>query len=181
MAMRPTRLAGIAEYYSDDFAAAATLFTRLRQRAIERGEDSHLPMVDADLAMVERARGRLARALEIADEGCEIARMLDSATAQADMLCERSYARATLGDVEGARADIAQGLDCVTDDEYATSWIDSARAFLELSLGDAAANTPPPFRPAPKPRVRPMSSPRSSCRTRSRRLSRLANSTAHRH
>lgn len=139
MAMRPTRLAGIAEYYCDNFARAAELYARLRQRAIERGEDSHLPMVDADLAMVERMRGNLRKALDIADEGCEIARMLDSETARADMLCERSYVRATLGDVAGARADIEQALECATDDGYATSWIGSARAFLELSLGDAAA------------------------------------------
>ncbi len=53
--------------------------------------------------MVERIRGNLPRALEIANEGCEIAQMLGSDTAQADMLCERSFVRATLGDEAGAR------------------------------------------------------------------------------
>ncbi len=107
MPMRPTRLAGIAEYYSDNFARAAALYGDLRQRATDRGEDSHLPMLDADLAMAERTRGNLRRALEIADEGCEIAQMLGSQTALADMLCERSYVRAALGDETGARADAA--------------------------------------------------------------------------
>lgn len=137
--MRPTRLAGIAEYYSDDFARAASLYAALRQRVIERGEDGHLPIVDADLSMIERTRGNLPRALQIADEGCEIARMLGSDTAQADMLCERSYVRATLGDEAGAREDAERALACHTDDGYTASWIGSARAFLELSLGDANA------------------------------------------
>ncbi len=139
MPMRPTRLAGIAEYYSDNFARAASLYGQLRQDAIDRGEDSHLPMVDADLSMVERTRGNLRRALEIADEGCEIARMLGSQTAEADMLCERSYVRAALGDVAGSRADADAALACSTDDAYAASWLGSARAFLALSLGDARA------------------------------------------
>jgi DNA-binding CsgD family transcriptional regulator len=139
MPMRPTRLAGIAEYYSDNFARAASLYAQLRQRVIDRGEDGHLPIVDADLSMVERTRGNLHAALEIANEGCEIAQMLGSDTAQADMLCERSYVRAALGDEAGAREDAEHALACDTDDAYAAIWLGSARAFLELSLGNAEA------------------------------------------
>lgn len=137
MPMRPTRLAGIAEFYSDNVGRAAALYGQLRQTAIDRGEDSQLPMVDADLSMAERTRGNLARALEIADEGCEIAAMLGSPTTRADMLCERSFVRAALGDISGARADTEEALACGTDDGYAASWLGSARAFLELSLGHA--------------------------------------------
>ena len=137
--MRPSRLAAIAEYYSDDFGRAASLYTTLRERVIDRGEDSHLPIVDADLSMVERVRGNLPRALEIANEGCEIAQMLGSDTAQADMLCERSFVRATLGDEAGAREDAERALACDTDDSYTAFWLGSARAFLELSLGNAHA------------------------------------------
>jgi DNA-binding CsgD family transcriptional regulator len=137
--IRPTRLAGIAEYYSDHFAAAAALYAELRQRVIDRGEDGHLPIVDADLSMVERLRGNLPRALEIADEGCEIAHMLGSDIAQADMLCERSYVRAALGDEAGAREDVEHALACHTDDRYASLWLCGARGFLELSLGNARA------------------------------------------
>ena len=138
MPMRPTRLAGIAEFYSDNFQRAAALYGQLRRSAIDRGEDSHLAMLDADLSMAERTRGNLTRALEIADEGCEIAEMLASQTARADMLCERSFVRAALGDERGARADVAEALACSTDDGYAGSWLGSVRAFIELSLGNAA-------------------------------------------
>ncbi len=137
MPMRPTRLAGIAEYYSDNFQRAAALYGQLRRSAIERGEDSQLPMVDADLSMVERTRGNLTRALEIAQEGCEIAEMLASQTARADMLCERSYVRAALGDEAGARADVEEARACSTDDGYAGWWLGSVRAFIELSRGNA--------------------------------------------
>ena len=139
MPMRPTRLAGIAAYYSDDFAGAAALYRDLRRHAIDRGEDSHLPMVDADLSMAERTRGNLAQAVEFADEGCEIAQMLGSDTARADMLCERSYVRAALGDESGARSDLELALACNTDDGYAATWLGSVRAFLELSLANARA------------------------------------------
>jgi DNA-binding CsgD family transcriptional regulator len=137
--MRPTRLAAIAEFYSDDYARAASLYAELRQRVIDRGEDGHLPTVDADLSMVERIRGNLSRALEIANEGCEIARMLGSDTVQADMLCERSYVRATLGDEVGARQDAEHALAFRIDDGYTAFWLGSAHGFLELSLGNAQA------------------------------------------
>ena len=118
---------------------AASLYAELRQRAIDRGEDGQLPIVDADLSMVERSRGNLARALEVANEGCEVAQMLGSDTARADMLCERSFVRAALGDEPEAREDAEHALACNTDDGYVASWLGGARAFLELSLGNAQA------------------------------------------
>jgi DNA-binding CsgD family transcriptional regulator len=137
--MRPIRLAAIAEYYSDNFARSASLYGELRQRVIDRGEDGQLPIVDAELSWAERTRGNLSRALEIANEGCEVAQMLGGDTARSDMLCERSYVRATLGDEAGARADAEQALACTTDDVYAALWLRGAHAFLELSLGNADA------------------------------------------
>lgn len=137
--MRPIRLAGIAEYYSDNLGRAASLYAELRRRVLDRGEDGQLPLVDAELAMVERTRGNLARALEIANEGCEVALMLGSDTTRADMLCERSYVRAALGDEAGARDDAEHALACDTDDGYVALWLGGARAFLELSLGNAHA------------------------------------------
>jgi DNA-binding CsgD family transcriptional regulator len=137
--MRPIRLAGIAEYYSDNLARSALLYSELRRRVLDRGEESQLPIVDAELSMVERARGRLARALEIANEGCEVAQMLGSDTTYADMLCERSYVRAALGDEAGAREDAERAVACETDDGYVALWLGGARAFLELSLGNADA------------------------------------------
>ncbi len=137
--MRPIRLAGIAAYYSDDFARAASLYGELRQRVIDRGEDGQLPIVDAELSWAERARGNLTRALEISNEGCEVAQMLGSDTARADMLCERSYVHASLGDEAQAREDIERALACDTDDGYLAVWLGGARAFLELSLGNGPA------------------------------------------
>ena len=64
-------------------ASGVALHHDLRRHVIDRGEDSHLPIVDADLSMVERdSAGTCRRALEIANEGCEIAQMLGSDTAQ---------------------------------------------------------------------------------------------------
>ena len=182
MPMRPTRLAGIAAYYSDDFAGAAALYRDLRRHAIDRGEDSHLPMVDADLSMAERIRGNLAQAVEFADEGCEIAQMLGSDTARADMLCERSYVRAALGDESGSRTDLELALACNTDDEYAATWL-AARArssnYRWATHGPPATHSRRCAR-ASRQRVRAISSPPWSFQTRSRRSSRWASSTARR-
>jgi DNA-binding NarL/FixJ family response regulator len=141
IAMRPSLIAGVVAFFSDDLDRATTLLEGLRRRTRDQGDDSGLPHLDVDLSMVERSRGNLPRALEYANEACEIARMFGSATGQALALAERCYVRATAGDVEPARqdAELVEGMARQTDVGYAAGWVRSASAFLELSMGNAKA------------------------------------------
>jgi DNA-binding CsgD family transcriptional regulator len=141
MPMRPSLIAGVLEFFSDNLDRAASLLSGLRQRTIDRGQDSDLPNLDSNLSAVEWRRGDLRRALEFANEGCEIARMLGSDIGQADNLGQRCFVRAALGDVDGARDDAAEGSAIArrSDVGQAAVWLACALAFLELSLGDSRA------------------------------------------
>jgi DNA-binding CsgD family transcriptional regulator len=141
LSMHPSLVAGVVEFFSDNLDRAAALLLALRQRLLDRGEDSSLPHLDVDLSMIERTRGDLRAASGFSSEAYEIARTLESRTAQALALAERAYVRAVLGDVEGAREDAALVLAMGQQTEigYAAGWRRSAIALLELSLGDAAA------------------------------------------
>jgi DNA-binding CsgD family transcriptional regulator len=113
---------------------------RLRTRTIERGEDSELPLVDAQLAMLERFLGRLDSSAGYAEEGYEQARQLGSPAMQTIMLAERCLTRTTAGDISGARADIAVAQELVKRTGYALGdlWCRCAIGWLELSVGNPA-------------------------------------------
>jgi DNA-binding CsgD family transcriptional regulator len=141
MSIRPSLVAGIVLSHSDDFDRALQILSGLRQRTIDQGEESDLPMLCAQLSYVERQRGNLVAALGFADEGYRIAHTLGSQTSQAFILAERCLGRAMLGDVRGARedADDAQRFLEQVDYRLAYFWRLWALAFLEVSLGNPAA------------------------------------------
>jgi DNA-binding CsgD family transcriptional regulator len=141
MPMRPSLIAGVIEYFSDNFERSASLYEGLRRHTIELGEESSLPLLDVNLSRIERQRGDLARALEHANEACEIAGTLHSYAIHSLALAERCYVRATLGEVPGARDDAAaaRAIAAERDVGYASIWLRWATGFLELSLGDPRA------------------------------------------
>jgi DNA-binding CsgD family transcriptional regulator len=141
MPMRPSLIAGIVLHVSDELERAEELFTALRQQTLDRGEDSDLPLLAAQLSMVVRRSGRPRDALVYVDEGHEIARMVGSATGQVLLLAERCHGRGLLGDVEGARADAAEAERLAIESEYwfGNLWTRWGLASLELALGNAAA------------------------------------------
>ena len=143
MVMRPSLVAGLLAFFSDELERAGTLFEALRQRTLDLGEESSLPHVDVYLSMLERTRGDVQRALALSERALEIARMLGSATAQALALAELCYVCATLGDVDAAR-DAAKRMRATAraaDIGYAFGWARSAVAFLDLSIGDPRATS----------------------------------------
>jgi DNA-binding CsgD family transcriptional regulator len=141
IAMRPSLLAGVVAFFSDEFDRSKALLEGLRQRMLDQGDESGLPHLDVDLSMLERSLGNLPGAMEYANQAYEIARMFGSATAQALALAERCYVHATAGDVERAREDAARVnmLAAQSDVGYAAGWVRAALAFLSLSLGDPKA------------------------------------------
>jgi DNA-binding CsgD family transcriptional regulator len=141
MPMRPSLIAGIALHLSDDFERAGKICAELRQRTIERGEASDLPLLSSTLSLIDRQRGNVDAALRFAEEGYEIGRTVGSQTAQALMLAERCFCRATIGDVQAARQDAEEVKSLLHHATYvlADVWVRAAQAFLEMSLGNAAA------------------------------------------
>lgn len=141
MPMRPTLIAAILLNWGDELERSAQLFAGLRQRTIDRGEEGDLPLLSAQYSMVERRLGRLPAALAIAQEGLDIARTLGSRSARMLMLAERCYVHGTMGSVALARADANEAKEMLATNEFGFSsiWACAAIAFLELSVGNAAA------------------------------------------
>jgi ATP/maltotriose-dependent transcriptional regulator MalT len=141
MQMRPSLIAGVVLAYSDQLARARQLLSALRERTIERGEESDLPFLAAVLAMVERLRGDLRAAAGFAEEGYEIACQLGSKTMQTFTLAERCLARTIAGEVDGARQDAGEARRLAGETAYVFGdlWTSAALGFLETSLENAAA------------------------------------------
>jgi DNA-binding NarL/FixJ family response regulator len=141
MQMRPSLIAGLMLIYSDELYRSRELLLALRQRTIEHGEESALPFLTCQLALLERLRGDLDAAARFAGEGYEIACQLGSMTMQIINLAERCLARATAGDVPRARedADEARRLGGELVYVFGDVWTSAAVGFLETSLGNAAA------------------------------------------
>ncbi len=141
MPMRPSLIAGVALDISDELGRAEELLTALRERTLERGEDSDLPLLSTQLAMVARNRGRPEQALRYLDEGYEIARIVGSDTGRVLVLAERCHSHGLLGLEERARADAEEAERLATESGYrlGEAWTRWAVASLELSLGNAAA------------------------------------------
>lgn len=141
MPMRPSLIAGIVLHICDELERSEELLTELRQRTLDRGEDSDLPLLAAQLGIVTRRRGKPHEALPYLEEGYEVARMVGSATGQVIVLAERCHARATIGDVQGARADADEARRLAVESEYwfGHAWAGWGLASLELSLGNPTA------------------------------------------
>jgi DNA-binding CsgD family transcriptional regulator len=138
MSIRPSLTTANVLSMCDQLDRAAGLLYDLRRRTVERGEESDLPMVCAQLSYVERQRGNLAQALAFAEEGYQIGRTLGSGTAQALMLAERCFVRATLGDVDAARADVGEADRILSQVGYrlALFWLRWAQVYLETSVSN---------------------------------------------
>lgn len=141
MPMRPSLIAGILLHLSDEHERAGAIWAGLRQRTIERGEESDLPLVSMHLSMVERQRGNVTAALSFANEGYEIGRTLGSHTSQVLTLAERCFGRAVTGDVRGAREDAEEAQMLLRTAPFLLGDIRVrwALGFLEMSLGNAGA------------------------------------------
>jgi hypothetical protein len=138
--MRPTWIAGAMHLYHDQFPVARELFAALRQRMIDRDEDSDLPFLSFHLAMLERSVGNMAAAASYASEAYGLAVELGSDNQQILALGELCYVRTTAGDVAGARRDAERGLSLAARSTYpaGTALIRGAAGFLELSTGRLA-------------------------------------------
>lgn len=122
--------------WADEFEAARIILRRLRQRAEERAEDSALPWILANLSLVEFLGGDWEAAMQLAQDGLELAPQVGQEPQHLFALGVRALVRASQGEIDGARADAELALDLAEERGVmiATILASSALGLLELSL-----------------------------------------------
>ena len=91
--MQPSLIAGLMRLYEGKPAQAVEVLERLRERAIERGEDAGLPFVSGNLTWAEAMRGELSSAAGFAEEALEWADRVRSDTMRCPSRCLCGRAR----------------------------------------------------------------------------------------
>ena len=140
-ASRPTFLGGCCLLFVGRPAEARVHFLVLRERLLERGQDSELPGVGIYLAWIECLRGDLVAAHGYAREAYEAAVGVGSDSARGLTLAVCAVVDAHRGQAEAVRAEAAQALELLRQAGWPLqeSWVWWAVGLLELSLGNPAA------------------------------------------
>ena len=94
----------------DEFGRARELFRSLLEQAEDRGEESAVPWILAQLCWAEFLAGSWEEAGRHAEEGIDLALRADQEPQRVFALGVRALIRAARGDVDGARADAASTL-----------------------------------------------------------------------
>jgi DNA-binding CsgD family transcriptional regulator len=141
VASRPTLWAGCCLLLVGRVAEARVHFLALRQRLLERGQDSELPGVGIYLAWIECLGGDLVAAHGYAREGYEAAVGVGSDSLRGLTLAVCAVVDAHRGQAEAVRAEAAQALALLRQAGWPLQepWVWWAVGLLELSLGNPAA------------------------------------------
>jgi DNA-binding CsgD family transcriptional regulator len=138
--MRPSLIAGLLMLYVGRLNRACELLSDLRQRILDRGEESDLPYVSACLAWAESWRGNLAPAAGFAAEAIDIATRTGMASMRCTVLALGSVPLAFAGDAETARDRAREALMLAAHTGYGIGvvWAGWSLAVLSLSERDPA-------------------------------------------
>ena len=138
---RPTLLGGCCLLFVGRPAEARVHFLALRERLLERGQDSELPGAGIYLAWIECLGGDLAAAHGYAREAHEAAVGIGSDSLRGLTLAVCAVVDAHRGQAEAVRAEAMQALELLRRAGWPLqeSWVWWAVGLLELSLGNPAA------------------------------------------
>lgn len=141
MEMRPSLIAGLLMLYEGRAECACQVLADLRQRTLDRGEESGLAYVASCLAWAEGWRGRLDVAVAYADEAVEYASRTGMESVRCTALALGSIPVAYAGDVEATRHKASEALRLAAATGYGIGciWAKWALAVLALSLREPAA------------------------------------------
>jgi len=139
--LRPSLIAGLLMMYVGRLERACQLLGELRQRILDRGEESDLPYVSSCLCWAETWRGNLERAGRFADEALAIVTRTGMTSMRCTALALGSVPPAFAGDADTARerASEAFRLAAATGYGIGTLWAGWSLAVLALSERDPAA------------------------------------------
>jgi DNA-binding CsgD family transcriptional regulator len=140
-ASRPTLQVGFSLLFVGRPAEARVHFLALRERLLERGQDSELPGAGIYLAWIECLRGDLVAAHRYAREAHEAAVGVGSDSIRGLTLAVCAVVDAHRGHAEAVRAEAAQALELLRQADWPIQepWVWWAVGLLELSLGNPAA------------------------------------------
>lgn len=139
--MRPSLIAGLLMLYEGSLGRACQLLGGLRQRVLDRGEESDIPFLSGNISWAECWRGNLAAAAAYADEALECAARTGMESLHCMALAHAALPSAYLGDAEATRSRANEALALVDATGYmiGSIWARWALAALALSLCDPAA------------------------------------------
>jgi len=139
--LRPSMNAALLYEYTFQLDQARDLFEALRNRIVERGEESDLPFVLVHLGVCHFFTGEFEAAERQIEAAIDAAKLVDSELMRGFALAARSLARSRRGDLEAARTDALEALAICErvgwpNGIYAARW---ALGFVALSEGDHQA------------------------------------------
>jgi DNA-binding CsgD family transcriptional regulator len=139
--LRPSLIAGLIMLYLGRLEHAIELLERLRQRLLDRGDESSLPIASGALTWASCLRGHTDAAEAYAGEALECATRLDSEPLICWSLGLAAMAAAFKGDTEGAATHAQRCSDIAgrTGFGIAPLWASWATALVALARGDPTA------------------------------------------
>jgi DNA-binding CsgD family transcriptional regulator len=141
MQMRPSTIAAELTSYDGRLGEALDRLHELRRWFVVRGGESDLPYLLLLVTWIHWRAGDFPAALDASTQAFELAEQAGSQTLQGAALASRATVLASLGDVEGARAELERAYALLA----ASGWVvgvasaTGAAGFLALSLDDFAA------------------------------------------
>lgn len=134
---RPSVHAALAHAWTGRLDAAQDGFRRVRQRCIERGEESDLVFVAYHEGLTAIWRAAFTDAALIARDAVQLAAQLDGPLPLSAALTIRALAAAYAGHEDDARGDLRRAIEPTRDcgSVLLAGWAMAALGFLEVSLG----------------------------------------------
>ena len=139
--LRPTALAGQLAIYEGRFADGERLLREIVQWATERGEDSDLPLVLANLASLEWSRCDGEACGRWAEQAITLCLQTGNESMLGVGLAYRAQSHVFRDEIDEARAVLAESLRLIVQSGFVRGYFAFAQVVsaLELSLGDFAA------------------------------------------
>lgn len=137
---RPSYSHAVYLFWTEDLHGARARFETLHQQALERGDESSLPLMLAHLSEIECLLGDWNAAMRWASESVDAAVQTAQAPHRSYALAARALVNAYLGHEDRTRAEAAEALALAQESaEYGSATSREAIALLELSREDARA------------------------------------------
>jgi DNA-binding CsgD family transcriptional regulator len=139
--LRPSLIAGYLALYVGELQRCWQLLGRLRERIIESGQDSDLPVVSSYLSWCACWRGAMIDAVAFAAEAVESAARIEANSLRCWALAVAAVSAAYVGDVDPTKRLAAQchSLAAETGNRLAGLWANWALSLLALSQDDPRA------------------------------------------
>jgi DNA-binding CsgD family transcriptional regulator len=137
--MRPSLIAAYLALYAGELQRSVELLTKLRDRIVERGQESDLPYVLSYMSWAESWRGNLPAGEKTSEASIATSARLGLKSLECFSHAMGAFVAAYAGDEATARSRAARShrLADETGVRIATLWADWAIAILALSKGDA--------------------------------------------